>query len=160
IHQWDVATGQPKPEPVGHSCRPGRPAFSPDGRRLATGGGLDGSIHIWDLVTGDSLRRIHRPGQWVRDIAYSADGRSLFSTWTDENLWVSDAATAEKRHVIKLEDPGKPESYQSAIAMHLSADGKTLVAFSYYYPKKQGAPQTFQDTLITGWDTSTRKQLF
>ncbi|HTU89062.1 MAG TPA: hypothetical protein VMF69_03095 [Gemmataceae bacterium] len=44
--------------------------------------------------------------------------------------------------------------------MHLSDDGKRLVAFSYYHAKKNGAGPHYQDTLITGWDTSTRKQLF
>src|SRR5262249_41087047 len=35
-----------------------------------------------------------------------------------------------------------------------------LVAFSYYYPKKnQGGPR-YEETLITGWDTATHKQLF
>src|SRR5437763_1894372 len=41
--------------------------------------------------------------------------------------------------------------------MHLSADGKTLVAFSRYR-KKSGGPNF--ETLITGWDPITRKQLF
>jgi RNA polymerase sigma factor (sigma-70 family) len=160
FHLWDVATGKRKPEPVGHTCRAGGTAFSPDGRRLATAGGLDGTIHFWDLATGKSNLRIHRPGQWVRDIALSANGRSLFSTWTDENLWVCDTATGERQHIIKLEDPDRPESYQSAISMHMSDDGKTLIAISYYYPKKNGAGPSHQETLITGWDASTRKQLF
>jgi WD40 repeat protein len=159
IHLWDVATGARKPEPAGHRGRPHGTTFSPDGRRVATGGSLDGTIHVWDLATGASLNRIHRPGRWVRDITFSPDGRSLFSTWTDENLWVCDAATGERRHVIKLEDPDRPDTYQSAISMHLSDDGKTLVAFSYYYAKKQPGPR-HEETLITGWDASTRKQLF
>jgi hypothetical protein len=134
--------------------------FSPDGRRLATGGGLDGTIHIWDLATAESRVRIQRPRRWVRDMAFSADGRSLFSTWTDENLWVSDAASGERRYVIKLEDPDRPDTYQSAISMRLSADGNTLVALSYYYPRKSESGPDPEDTLITGWDTSTRRQLF
>ena len=159
VHLWDVATGMRKPEPLGHTCRPYGTSFSPDGRRLATGGGLDGTIHIWDLTTARSLVRIHR-NQWVRDIAFSADGRSLYSTWLDDNLWISDADSGERQHVIKLEDPERPDTRQSAISMRLSADGKKLVAFSYYYPKKNGAGRRYQETLITAWDPITRKQLF
>src|SRR5262249_5512609 len=48
---------------------------------------------------------------------------------------------------------------QSAISMSLSEDGKTLIAFSYYYPKKNGAGQRYEETLITAWDAATRKQL-
>jgi RNA polymerase sigma factor (sigma-70 family) len=160
FHLFDVATGKQKPEPAGHRCRPHGTAFTPDGRRVATGGSLDGTIHIWDLETGESVLRIQRQPQWVRDVAFSPDGRSLFSTWTDENLWIWDAASGERRHMIKLEDPDRPETVQSAISMHLSADGKTLVAFSYYYGKKNQAGTLYDDTLITGWDTSTRQQLF
>jgi RNA polymerase sigma factor (sigma-70 family) len=160
FHLWDVATGQRKPEPVGHRCRPQGTAFSPDGRRVVTGGGLDGTIHVWDLATGASLLHIDRPKQWVRDVALSPDGRWLFSTWIDDNLWICDAATGERRHVIKLEDPDRPDTYQSAIAMHLSDDGQRLVAQSYYYARKGGGGPLHAQTLITGWDAATRKQLF
>jgi RNA polymerase sigma factor (sigma-70 family) len=160
FYLWDVATGQRKPEPVGHRCRPHGSVFAPDGRRVTTGGGLDGTIRVWDLATGASLLHIDRPKRWVRDLALSPDGRWLYSTWTDDNLWVCDAATGERRHVIKLEDPERPDTHQSAIAMHLSDDGGRLVAMSYYYPKKDGGGPRYEETLITGWDTATRKQLF
>lgn len=160
FHLWDVATGKRKAEPEGHSSRPNGTSFSPDGKRMASGGGLDGTIHTWDLATSKSLFTIHRPGHWVRGIEYSHDGRSLFSTWTDDNLWISDAATGERQHVIKLEDPDRPDTIQDAISMHLSADGTTLVAFSYYYPRKNGPGTNYNETLITGWDPATRKQFF
>jgi RNA polymerase sigma factor (sigma-70 family) len=159
IHLWDVATGKQKPNLVGHRSMP-YGTFSPDGRRLATGGGLDGTIFIWDLATAESLVRIQRPKKSVRDMAFSPNGRSLFSTWTDENLWVSDADSGERRHVLKIEDPDRPDTHQSAISMQLSADGKTLLTFSYYYPRKSDAGPDPKDTLIAGWDTSTHKQLF
>ncbi len=160
IHLWDVPAGTQKPEPVGHRCGPHGNSFSPDGRRVATGGNLDGTVHLWDLATGESVAHVDRPGLWVRDCAFSRDGRALFSTWTDDSLWVCDAAGGEQRHVLKLEDPERPDSRQSAISMRLSDDGKTLVAFSFYYPKGQGAGPNYHDTLITGWDASTRRQLF
>jgi RNA polymerase sigma factor (sigma-70 family) len=159
VHLWDVATGKQAPAPAGHRSRPNGTAFTPDGRRVATGGGLDGTVRVWDLASGESLARVHRPGQWVRDVALSPDGKALFSSWTNDEVWVSDAATGERRHVIKLEDPDRPDTYQSAIRSYPSADGKTLVAFSYYYPK-EGAGRQEQETLVTGWDTATRKQLF
>lgn len=160
VHLFNVATGKQKPAPVGHRSRSGGTAFYSDGRRIATGGGLDGTVHVWDLTTGKPLMNVRRPGQWVRDIALSADGRSLFSTWTDENLWVSDATTGDRQHVLKLDDPDQPDTRQSAIGMHTSADGKTLAAFSYYYAKQGGGGPSDQHMLITGWDTSTRKPLY
>jgi WD40 repeat protein len=159
VSLWDVVTGKRSPQPAGHRGRPHGTAFSADGRRVATGGGLDGTVQVWDLATGEPLAQVRRPGQWVRDIAFSPDGTSLFSTWTDDNLWVCDATTGTPRHAIKLEDPDRPDTYQSAISMYRSADGKTLVAFSYYHPRKGGGRGNME-TLITGWDTSTRRQLF
>jgi RNA polymerase sigma factor (sigma-70 family) len=156
---WEVATGKRKAAPVGHAAWPHGAAFSPDGRRVATGAtALDGTIHIWDLATSKSLRNIHRPYKWVRDVAWSRDGRWLYSTWTDDEVWISDAVSGERMHVIKLEDPDRPEMVQSAISMHLSADDKTLTAFSHYHAKDSG--NGLGETLITGWDPATRKQLF
>lgn len=159
FHLWDVATGNRKEEPVGHFSRPHGSSFSPDGNRFASGGSLDGTIHVWDLATSKSLLTIHR-GEWVRDVAFSRDGRSLYSAWTGDELWISDAATGERQHVIKLEDPDRSETIQSAISMRQSADGKTLVALSYYYAKKGGGGPQYDETLLTGWDPATRKQLF
>src|SRR5262249_9740734 len=133
VHLFDVATGERKPEPAGHTNRPRGTAFTPDGRRLATAGGLDGTLHGWDLATGASVVRGRTAPRWVRDIALSPDGRTLFATWTDENVWVCDAATGERRHVLKLEDPDRPDTRQSAIFMFSSGDGQTLVALSHYY---------------------------
>jgi hypothetical protein len=65
--------------------------------------------------------------------------------------------TGERKHLIKLEDLKRPNTRQDAISMRLSADGKMLAAFSYYYPKKGGGPDP-HETLITGWDPITRKQ--
>jgi WD40 repeat protein len=158
FHLWDAATGKRKPSPAGHTSRPHGTSFSPDGLRMASGGGLDGTIHVWDLADSKSQFAIHR-GQWVRDVAFSRDGKSLFSTWTGDDLWINDAATGKLQNAIKLEDPERPDSYQSAISMRLSEDGKTLVVFSYYYSKKNAGPR-HEETLITGWDAATRKQLF
>ena len=158
IQIWDVATGHRKHEPAGHRNRPYGTAFAPDGRRVATGGGLDGTIYVWDIDSGEALSRIQRPGECVRDIAFSSDGRSLFSTWTDDELWISGSVSGAKRYVLKLEDPDRPEMCQSAISMYQSADGKTLVALSHYYHRKNH--DMGNATLLTGWDASTRKQLF
>ncbi|HTU89063.1 MAG TPA: hypothetical protein VMF69_03100 [Gemmataceae bacterium] len=71
FHVWDVAAGKKRAEPVGHRYRPHGIVSLPDGRRVASGGGLDGVIQFWDRVSGEPLMRIHRPGQWLRDIALS-----------------------------------------------------------------------------------------
>src|SRR5262249_10252506 len=62
--------------------------------------------------------------------------------------------------VLKLEDPDRPDTYQWGGHIRLSDDGKTLIVFSSYHLKKDPGVPRPEETLITAWDTATRKQLF
>jgi RNA polymerase sigma factor (sigma-70 family) len=158
IHLWDAATGERRAQPAGHTNRPHRAAFSPDGRKVATGS-MDGTIFLWDSETGRQLAQVRRPYRWVRGYDFSADGRTLYSSWNDDKLYFSDTATGAELHVLQLDDPDRPDTVQSGIHSHLTDDRKTLVTFGFYYPKQPGGG-VGRDLLITGWDVTTRKQLF
>jgi WD40 repeat protein len=154
IHLWDIATGALKPEPPGHTKEPWHVAFSPDGRRVATGGSFrDCAIYIWDPATGEALTRIRRQ-EWVRGCAFSSDGRILYTCWTGNKLYFLDAGTGRELHSVNLDDPERPEPEQMGWDMWLSADGKTLLADSVN-EKKLNEPR-----LLTAWEPATRKPLF
>jgi RNA polymerase sigma factor (sigma-70 family) len=146
IHRWDTASGALKPQPEGHSNRAGQPAFSPDGKRVATGGS---TIRIWNPATGEPLVRIHRGGA---PVAFSADGRTLYSCGTSDKLYFDDAASGRASHVVSLEDPDRPKTRQSGLRLCLSDDRARLIVFS--------ADDTHREMLVTGWDVGTRKRLF
>jgi RNA polymerase sigma factor (sigma-70 family) len=158
IHRWDVASGKLKPAPAGHTHAPNRITFSPDGSRVASGGELDGTIFVWDPRTGAALAKIRRRG-WVRSCAFSADGKVLYSSRTDNRLEFVDAVTGRVLHTISATDPERPDTEQSGLDMYLAADRKTLVALSSSHPKKQGG-RSEETLLLTGWDVATRKRLF
>jgi WD40 repeat protein len=82
-----------EPLPLGELCVPGAPiralAFAPDGQVLASGGGGDSAIRLWGVSGARPfLQRtlVTNTDQWVRSLAYSADGAKLLSLDTVGHL--------------------------------------------------------------------------
>jgi WD40 repeat protein len=82
---WDVKTGkehEAKRFNVTHAyCA----AFSPDGRRVVTGGD-DGLVRVWDVATGKELRGYEGHALLVRRVAYFPDGKRIASASLDGSV--------------------------------------------------------------------------
>src|SRR5204863_124610 len=91
-------------------------AFSPDGKRLASGG-QDGMVMLWDVASGKELHVCRGHRFPVRDLAFSPDGRTLASGEAGDTrdnggdreegevrLW--DAATGQERGRLRTEQTG------------------------------------------------------
>jgi 5-formyltetrahydrofolate cyclo-ligase len=78
---------------VSHHDEVSSVAFSPDGTRLATGGG-DGIVSIWDAGTGEEQLRLGHE-QFVLTVAFSPGGTRLATGGGDGKARIWDAVTGE-----------------------------------------------------------------
>jgi WD40 repeat protein len=69
-------------------------AFSPDGRRLASGGG-GGTVKVWDAATGQEVFSPRGHAGPVQCVAFSPDGTRLASGGRDQTVRVWDLQTGQ-----------------------------------------------------------------
>jgi len=84
---WDVSSFQVITTFKGHMLGAHGVAFSPDGRRLATGGGNGReAVKLWDLSTQRELVTLAGQGMLFDFVAFSPDGNWLAASSTEGRL--------------------------------------------------------------------------
>jgi WD40 repeat protein len=84
----------------GHSGQVYAATFSPGGRNLATGA-QDGTIKLWDPISGRELTTIVAHASCVNSLAYSADGAMLASGSCDHKIKLWNASTHELHQTLE-----------------------------------------------------------
>ncbi len=78
IKLWDVSTGTAIGALRGHDGLISALAYSPDGRRLASGS-ADKTVRLWDLATGKETAVLRGHDEPVTSLSFSSDSRRICS---------------------------------------------------------------------------------
>ncbi len=120
----NVCGHPPKPLVLsGHRGRVSSVAVSADGRRIVSGG-IDGTIRVWDAVTGKEVRTLTGHAGPVLSVAVSADGGRIVSGSADGTVKVWDAAAGLMKRTLTTDT-------DAVTGVALSADGRRIVATNY-----------------------------
>jgi WD40 repeat protein len=102
IRAWNIDTGAEVIALPGHLDDVRFLAFGPTSKVIASSG-KDGTIRLWEALSGKYQRQLRRNGTYVANIAFAPDGKGVaaFGKNEDGNVRVYDLATGKQRFEVE-----------------------------------------------------------
>jgi WD40 repeat protein len=188
IKVWDTADWHLVFPLKGHSSYVQTVAFSPDGRRLVSGGGKydqqkkdasGGEVKVWDAVTGESLRDLRGSHDHISSVYFSPDGQRVAAAETgawEVKVW--EVATGKEVGSFPygaMVAVYSPDGKRLAIAdwnqtVHVCevATGRELFNFPAhsstirsvcFSPDGKRLATASDDRTVTEWDVANRQEI-
>jgi DNA-binding beta-propeller fold protein YncE len=102
-------------------------AFSPDGKRLASGS-WDRTVRFWEVSSGEPLGTVVGKAKEIQALAFSRDGRWLATENSSNTVSLRDAATGQEIRALASDKPLGPLGSSWVYSVAFSPDGRWLAS--------------------------------